>query len=78
MSPLVVFFPYNKTNRCIYVKIIFFLHKIPHNSGMFRSLSAIFRELLHVTKAYIEIGMDNFNISAFVGFIHELFINVWI
>ena len=36
---------------------------------MFRSLSVIFRKSRNVTKTCIETCMDNFNISAYVGFI---------
>jgi len=35
---------------------IIFLHKICHNSDMFRSILIIFRELLSFSKAYIKHG----------------------
>jgi len=35
-----------------------FLHTIYQNSGTFRSILIIFRELLNITEAYIEIWMD--------------------
>ena len=67
-SPSVVFFPIIKPTDALMFKL-YFLHKIPRNSNIFRSLSIIFMELLNVTKAYIETWMDNFNISVLVSFI---------
>ena len=44
---------HSKTNKCTNVKIIFFLHKICHNSDMFRCILIIFRKLRNISKAYI-------------------------
>jgi len=48
----------NITNKCNDVQITY-LHKIYHNSDMFRSNFIIFRELLNKNKAYIKPGWIN-------------------
>ena len=45
---------HNETDKYTNVKIVFLVHTICHNSDILRSILIIFRQLLNINKAYVE------------------------